>query len=75
MRESIAYWVFREVTMLYVDRWIEWIEQSRSLAQEVAANSRKVLVVCYDKARQSLACQLIKPSKRRRGLNFRFQCL
>lgn len=45
MRESSAYWVFREVTMLYVDRWIEWIEQPQSLAQEVAANSPKVLVV------------------------------
>lgn len=32
---------FREVTMLYVDRWIECIEQSRSLAQDIAANSWK----------------------------------
>lgn len=41
MRGSIAYWVFREVTMLYVDRWIEWIEQPQSLAQDIAANSWK----------------------------------
>lgn len=34
------------VRMLYVDRRIEWIEQSRSLVLDIAANSRKILVVC-----------------------------